>query len=190
MDALEAVSSTVGALELLMASVAIYYSSKSQALDWLRYFALGLILLSLGHIAFVGELRPLMLAAGLPVLVLSLLKALGFKRLGAVASLAAVFSIVYLIGYYIYKPLLPVGEVLLFTVLPVIAAYEVYSLYESIKSIGLLLFFLGLVIYAVATDVRLILGLLYGFPEVNALTIEMLLRMIGVALMLGGFLLA
>jgi len=190
LDPLTIVSASVGALELLMAAVAIYYSTKSSILSWLKYFALGLVLLSLAHLSFLKELSPLFFALGLPLVALSILSALNSKRFKTAIALAAIFSGTYLLGAYLYRPLQPLGEVLLFTALPVAAAYEVYVLYEEMRSAGLFLFFLGLVAYAFATDVRLVLTTLQLWSEVKALTVEMLMKMVGIALMLGGFLLA
>ncbi len=191
MNALQAISSTVGALELIMAAVALYYSTKSPVLKWLKYFALGLTLLAFGHISFLkDEVRIVLTTAGLIIMLTSLLSALGFRRLKAFAIMALVLGALYATSKCLtLKPFDEIAEVLFFTVLPVVVAYEVYSLYEDTKRIGVFLFFLGLVIYALATDIRLVM-LVMRYPYIKAVTAEMLSRMIGVAMMLGGFLLA
>jgi len=197
-----------GIVELGLGALA-FKLSKQPALEWLKTFAIGMLLLATSHIVckFVGHgilglPRPYAIgvpfkAVGLALVMYSIFKGVNYKRLGTVKLLIAIFAALFWAGSWyalvvLDNPASPffvishIAYLMLFTYFLGALLFETYVASGDPSSLA---FAIGFIIYGSATLINMaMVHLGMTLPTTAMSTVALIVRVIGVATMLLGFL--
>ncbi|NPA84794.1 MAG: hypothetical protein GXO07_02165 [Crenarchaeota archaeon] len=199
----------IGIVELAMAYFAYRLSKESNVLDWLRLFAAGVLLLGIGQLSCKFFLQGIIgikqfigvpfKAAGLTLVIYSILKGISYQRAKEVGIVAAAVAVAFVLMSYHHlygdrgpagKAIFALAHLMFLTALPFGIAYLTWKAYVESRDPSALAMTLGLGLYGAATIVNMILYNALGLAMMQSMSVALVVRLLGVATILGGMIIA
>ncbi len=191
----------------LVISVLAWRTAGKTGLDWLKLFSAGVLILGLAHFLckFVGHgivglpesyaIGVPFKAIGLTIVIYSIALAVAKEKAKKLLGIAAIIGAYFWITSWYSLAILHneksfffvSGHILFLLLLPWYMAFIMYRVYRDSTDPSALAFSLGFLVYGLATLINITLVSL-GSALFTAMSIALMVRALGLAIMLAGFL--